>query len=81
MNLHLMMPPAKVESVRWARETLRSSALRVPAMVAQMYPPSGPDQVVALCRAGLTGSLPAVNASTTEELQGRYPELGERRRS
>ena len=46
---------------------LRGS-LRIPAIAAPMFLVSGLDWVVACCRAGVIGTLPALNARTTEQL-------------
>ncbi len=53
-----------------ADEAVRRAALRAPVIVAPMYLLSGPELVVASCRAGLMGSLPASNARTPRELDG-----------
>lgn len=42
--------------------------LRVPLLVAPMFRISGPDLVVATCKAGAIGAFPAVNARTTDVL-------------
>lgn len=42
--------------------------LRIPAIAAPMFLVSGPDLVLAACRAGIVGSFPANNARTIEEL-------------
>ncbi|MEO8114519.1 MAG: nitronate monooxygenase, partial [Phenylobacterium sp.] len=42
--------------------------LRLPAIAAPMFLVSGPDLVLAACRAGIIGSFPANNARTIEEL-------------
>lgn len=61
---------------------IRTSALRAPVIVAPMFLVSGPDLVVASCRAGLVGSFPTQNARTLDELKvwlhditGRLAEL------
>lgn len=41
--------------------------LRVPVVAAPMFLVSGPDLVIAQCRAGIVGTLPALNARTTED--------------
>ncbi len=46
----------------------RLGRLRIPAFAAPMFLVSGPDLVVAACRAGVVGSFPAPNARTTEIL-------------
>lgn len=46
----------------------RLANLRLPAFAAPMFLVSGPDLVVASCRAGLVGSFPTPNARTTEDL-------------
>lgn len=42
--------------------------LRIPAIAAPMFLVSGPDLVLAACRAGIVGSFPANNARTLEML-------------
>ena len=42
--------------------------LRLPLFQAPMFLQSGPDMVIAACRAGIVGSFPSPNARTTEEL-------------
>lgn len=44
------------------------SQLRIPAIAAPMFLVSGPDLVLAACRAGIIGSFPANNARTIEDL-------------
>lgn len=44
------------------------SSLCVPVMAAPMFLVSGPELLLACCRAGIIGSLPAPNARTTEIL-------------
>jgi nitronate monooxygenase len=44
------------------------STLRVPVFQAPMFLQSGPQMVIASCRAGIVGSFPSVNARTLEEL-------------
>lgn len=43
--------------------------LRLPAIAAPMFLVSGPELVIAACRAGLIGSFPAPNARTAEDLE------------
>ncbi|WP_309644484.1 nitronate monooxygenase [Phenylobacterium sp.] len=50
-------------------EAIRSR-LRIPAIAAPMFLVSGPDMVLAACRAGIVGSFPANNARTIAELDG-----------
>ncbi|WOJ92332.1 nitronate monooxygenase [Congregibacter variabilis] len=45
------------------------SRLRLPVFQAPMFLQSGPDMVVASCRAGIVGSFPSVNARSREDLQ------------
>ena len=40
---------------------------RIPAIAAPMFLVSGPDLVIAQCRAGIVGTLPALNARSTED--------------
>ena len=41
--------------------------LRVPVVAAPMFLVSGPELVIAQCRAGILGTLPALNARSTED--------------
>lgn len=43
--------------------------LRIPAFQAPMFLQSGPEMVIASCRAGVLGSFPSLNARTVEELE------------
>jgi nitronate monooxygenase len=43
--------------------------LRLPIVAAPMFLVSGPDLVIAACRAGIVGSFPAANARTAPELE------------
>lgn len=54
------------------------SGLRLPAIVAPMFLVSGPDLVVAACRAGLVGTFPALNARTGEDLDRWLGGIGRR---
>lgn len=54
------------------RDPLRAdafNALRVPVICAPMFLVTGPDMVVAACRAGIIGALPAANARPIEVLE------------
>ncbi len=42
--------------------------LRMPVVAAPMFLISGPELVIACCKAGIVGSFPALNPRTTEEL-------------
>ncbi|WP_319825878.1 nitronate monooxygenase [Thalassovita sp.] len=44
------------------------AALRVPVVCAPMFLVTGPDMVIAACRAGIVGALPAANARPIEVL-------------
>ncbi len=44
--------------------------LRLPVVVAPMFLVSGPEMVIAACKAGLIGSFPAPNARTAAEFDG-----------
>lgn len=46
-----------------------ASRLRLPVVAAPMFLVSGPELVVASCRAGVLGSFPALNQRTTEGLR------------
>lgn len=43
--------------------------LRIPAFQAPMFLQSGPDMVIASCKAGMVGSFPSLNARTAEDLE------------
>ncbi|MCC6472976.1 MAG: nitronate monooxygenase, partial [Burkholderiales bacterium] len=43
-----------------------SAALRLPVIGAPMFLVSGPDLVIAQCKAGVIGSFPALNARPQE---------------
>lgn len=49
--------------------------LRIPAIQAPMFLVSGPEMVIAACRAGVIGSFPASNARTLEELSAWYARI------
>jgi nitronate monooxygenase len=55
-----MIPPSLAEEL--------CSGLRVPVVVAPMFLVSGPELVLASCRAGLMGSFPTQNARTFDDL-------------
>jgi len=46
---------------------LLAGRLRLPLICAPMFLVSGPELVIAACRAGIVGALPALNARTTED--------------
>ncbi|MBU1377084.1 MAG: nitronate monooxygenase [Alphaproteobacteria bacterium] len=59
--------------MKWGRAVIQGSEairsrLRIPAIAAPMFLVSGPDLVLAACRAGIVGSFPANNARTIDEL-------------
>lgn len=43
--------------------------LRLPVIAAPMFLVSGPDMVIAACKAGVVGSFPTINARTEQELE------------
>ncbi|MBN7798217.1 NAD(P)H-dependent flavin oxidoreductase [Parahaliea mediterranea] len=43
--------------------------LRIPAFQAPMFLQSGPDMVIASCKAGVVGSFPSLNARTADDLE------------
>lgn len=49
--------------------------LRLPVVAAPMFLISGPDLVVACCRAGIVGSFPALNRRSTEEFEDWLTEI------
>ncbi len=51
--------------------------LRLPVVVAPMFLVSGPEMVIAACKAGLIGSFPAPNARTADELDGWMTQISE----
>lgn len=55
-------------------EGLRSR-LELPAIAAPMFLVSGPDLVIAACRAGIIGSFPTINARTVEDLDAWLDEI------
>lgn len=75
MNTHVMTPPAEPASARPTGRAVGSGALRAPVIVAPMHLLSGPELVVASCRAGLMGSFPAANARTPAELRRWLTEI------
>ncbi|MDX2142091.1 MAG: nitronate monooxygenase [Rhodospirillaceae bacterium] len=58
-----------------AAERIKSK-LRLPAIAAPMFLVSGPDLVIAACRAGIIGSFPANNARTIETLEEWFDRIG-----
>ncbi|WP_323809577.1 NAD(P)H-dependent flavin oxidoreductase [Sphingobium baderi] len=52
--------------------------LAIPAIAAPMFLASGPDLVVEVCRSGLIGTFPALNARTTGALANWLDEIAER---
>ncbi|PVE48800.1 nitronate monooxygenase [Pararhodobacter aggregans] len=54
----------------------RLAALRLPAFAAPMFLVSGPDLVVACCKAGIVGSFPAPNLRSSAELGAWMAEIG-----
>ncbi|MBA4161480.1 MAG: nitronate monooxygenase [Novosphingobium sp.] len=50
--------------------------LRLPAIAAPMFLVSGPEMVVAACRAGVVGSFPAPNARTPADLEAWVTQIG-----
>lgn len=61
------------------RETLAAvfAGLRLPLIAAPMFLVSGPDLVIATCRAGAMGSFPFPNARTLDVLDGWLTRIGE----
>ncbi|MFK8043044.1 NAD(P)H-dependent flavin oxidoreductase [Congregibacter sp.] len=49
--------------------------LRLPVFQAPMFLQSGPEMVIAACKAGIVGSFPSVNARTTEDLDSWLAEI------
>ena len=48
--------------------TALSARLKLPLIAAPMFLVSGPDLVIAACKAGVIGSFPTINCSSVEEL-------------
>ena len=53
------------------------SKLKLPVMAGPMFIASTPDLVIAQCRAGIIGAIPALNARTTEGLDADLTQIGE----
>lgn len=51
--------------------------LRLPVISAPMFLVSGPELVIAACKAGIVGSFPAPNARTIEELESWLQQIGD----
>ena len=63
--------PASPNAARLGQTGLRGSlraGLKVPAIAAPMFLVSGPEHVMACCRAGIIGTFPTINARTTDIL-------------
>jgi nitronate monooxygenase len=58
----------KVEGARSERLKAVTRGMRIPLIAAPMFLVSGPELVLAACRAGIAGSFPAPNARTIETL-------------
>ena len=55
--------------------------LGLPVMAGPMFIASTPTLVVAQCRAGIIGAMPALNARTTEALDADMTRIGRRSRT
>ncbi|GAB4177361.1 MAG: nitronate monooxygenase family protein [Thalassobaculales bacterium] len=55
----------------------RLARLRLPVIAAPMFLVSGPDLVVACCKAGVVGSFPTPNVRTVEELDTWIAKIGQ----
>lgn len=64
-QLAVKQRPDDRKRIKWDAIT---SGLQLPAIAAPMFLVSGPDLVVACCRAGVIGSFPTVNARSPEIL-------------
>jgi nitronate monooxygenase len=53
----------------WSNATIHGKG-RLPVIVAPMFLVSGPELVIASCKAGLTGTFPTQNARTLDDLKG-----------
>ena len=72
------MPNAMLAPAPLGQPPLRSTVragLSVPAIAAPMFLVSGPEHVIACCRAGIVGSFPTINARTPEILDGWLAEM------
>ena len=58
-----------------------AARLRLPLLVAPMFRVSGPDLVVAACRAGAIGAFPAVNVRTPDGLESWLDQISRATRS
>lgn len=58
-----------------AHITALKSRMRLPAIAAPMFLVSGPDMVIASCKAGIMGSLPGPNARSIEDLKGFFEQI------
>lgn len=63
-----MTDPISTNAISERLPASLAARLRVPLLVAPMLRISGPELVVAACRAGAIGAFPAVNARTTDVL-------------
>ncbi len=52
------------------------TSLRLPVMAGPMFIASTPDLLIAQCRAGIIGAMPALNARTTEALDADLTQIG-----
>jgi nitronate monooxygenase len=57
---------------------LVAATTRIPIVAAPMFLVSGPDLVVAACKAGVIGAFPTPNCRTTEALDGWMRDISER---
>lgn len=55
--------------------TISSFNLRLPVICAPMFLVSGPEMVIAACKAGIGGAFPSTNTRTLEELDGWMDEI------
>lgn len=69
-----MTDPLRAAGTRRAELAER---LRVPVVAAPMFLVSGPELVVAACRAGVIGSFPTQNCRTAEELDGWFRQIAD----
>ncbi len=71
------MQPAGTDTIKLKRQLSRG--LRVPAIAAPMFLISGPDLVLAACRAGVIGAFPAPNCRSIEQLDQWLSRIVEQR--
>ena len=59
---------------------IAGSTLRLPVIASPMFIVSGPELVIAQCKAGIVGSFPALNARPQSELRAWLAEVKRKER-